>query len=218
MNLIVSNYSQQQVQLKSRKQQDIHDFVIKGDLFNLRFELNQLLLSSKNASLPTHNNFNINNVNPETGRTALIEAVANGYYEIVKYLIEDHQCNVNKKSVLGRSSALHAAVEFNHRQIAIFLILNGANIDAIDKYENTALHLVNTLSMAKMLHKFEADCLLRNNDGNQPSRAYKKRTDTLTDSSGNNNNTTFDQTLYYYLSEWEYTTEMMIARNNANHD
>lgn len=106
-------------------------------------------------------------------------------------------------SVLGKSSALHVAVENDYRQVATFLFLNGAEINATDKYGCTPLHLVNTLSIAKMLRNFGGDCLLRNSSGQQPSAAYKKRAD-MQDN--------FDKSLYDFLSEWEYLSEMENAR------
>ena len=112
-------------------------------------------------------------------------------------------CNVNKKSVLGRSSALHVAVENDYRQVATFLVLNGAEINAIDKYGCTPLHLANTLSVAKMLKKFGGDCLIRNSSGHQPSVAYKKRAEMQTN---------FDKSLYEFLREWEYACEMKHSR------
>ena len=165
----------------------LHNYVVSNDEFNLRFELIQ------NASVYEDRNINIDSINPETGRTALIEAAANGRYEIVKMLVEEFGCNVNKKSVLGRSSALHVAVENDYRQVATFLFLNGADINATDKYGCTPLHLVNTLSIAKMLKKFGGDCLVRNSNGHQPSVAYKKRAEMVCN---------FDKSLFEFLFEF----------------
>ena len=201
MSLVVTNY-QQNNQFKSQRRyiSIIHEYILKNDLFGLKFELNEIISKHDDEGIL----FKIDSINTETGRTALFEAAANGYYEIVKYLLEEHQCNVNKRTVLGKSTPLHVAVELDHRQVAIYLILNGADIDAQDKYGSTALHLTNTLTIAKMLQKFNANCLIRNSRGYQPSYAYKIRSEA---------DGKFDQVVYNFLSDWEYSCEIDNARH-----
>lgn len=75
----------------------------------------------------------------------------------------------------GMATALHIAVEKNHRQIASLLITFGADVNAKDKYDFTPLHLVNKKLIYKLLMKFGADPLVRSRLGQLPSEAYEKR-------------------------------------------
>jgi ankyrin repeat protein len=110
------------------------------------------------------------------GRTILHEAVANGQFSIVSFLLSSYNnidCNAVTK--LGSSTALHLAVEGNHRAIASVLLGNGADFHQQDKQGNTPFHLVSSLPVIKLLCKYPIDPTVRNKKNLTPLESYLER-------------------------------------------
>ena len=98
---------------------------------------------------------------PVSGRTILIAAVIAFQGHIVRMLIKDFKANVDDTSLLGQSSPLHFAVLGGDRQITLFLLTSGANVNFKNRQGCTPLHFVTNLGIAKLLGKFGADPLIR---------------------------------------------------------
>jgi ankyrin repeat protein len=93
-----------------------------------------------------------------TGETPLIIAVTKGYFNIVKYLVENRAC-VNKPDNNG-VTPLHEACYYGHFNIVKYLVENGADINA-QGYENmTPLHIASHqgyTDIAQCLMNYGAD-------------------------------------------------------------
>lgn len=137
-------------------------YALVGDEFHLRQELS--------LGHP------VNEVDARSGRTVLLESVAGGYLHLVRMLINDFNADLSCVTTLGKSSALHIAVEFNHRQIASMLITHGAALNKRDMFGRTPLHMVKTLNVLKLLLKFPVDVVARSNKGLTPLGYYLKTT------------------------------------------
>lgn len=137
-------------------------YAIAGDEFHLRQEI---VLG-----------FPVNEVDPRSGRTVLLEAVAGGYLHLVRMLINEFNCDLSCVTKLGKATALHIAVECGHRQIASMLITHGADINKQDMFGRTPLHLVKHLSLFKLLMKYPVDVVAKTNKGLTPLGYYYKNT------------------------------------------
>ena len=98
---------------------------------------------------------------PSTGRSILIAAVVANQCLIVRMLVKDFNANVDDISLLGQLSSLHFAVIGGYRQIILFLLSSGANVNYQNRQGCTPLHLVSTLGITKLLLKYGADPLIR---------------------------------------------------------
>lgn len=108
-----------------------------------------------------------------SGRTLLHESCANGHYHLVRMLLLEYSVDTNIVTVLGRSTALHLAVEKGFRQIASLLLGHGADYHAADEQGCTPLHLARRFNIVKMLFKSVAvDPTLRNHRGMTPREQY----------------------------------------------
>ena len=177
----------------------LHKYAMIGDPFNVKFELLNHTSSSSRKF--------VDSIDKITGRTALMEATANGHLHIVKLLCTDFHADVNKVSLLGKTTSLHIAVELGFRDIATFLILNNADINIKDKRGCRPIHLVNSINMAKLLQKFGADPCVRTLSGMRPSEYYEAKC-VDTEASTNSNSNGVKKTLMHFLQEWEFQTDL----------
>jgi ankyrin repeat protein len=169
------------------KSEDLNYYCCRGDEFNIR----HYLVMNPEA---------IDQISSTSGRTPLIEAVATGNIKIVKILCQEFYCNVNKYSLLGKTTALHLAVELGFRHIATFLLISGAEVNCTDKRGCTPLHLVNTLSMAKTIQRFGGNPLLKSKEGLTPFGHYLEYSSEIR------------KTLEIFLSNWEYACQLQRVR------
>jgi len=89
---------------------------------------------------------NVQNFNAET---SLSVAVVEGYYEIVKFLIESG-ANINLGNCRSESP-LHLAVVLGNLDIACLLVEEGAHVDAEDDCGDTPLHFAVREDRAEMV-------------------------------------------------------------------
>jgi ankyrin repeat protein len=120
--------------------------------------------------------YNVNQRDGATGRTALICAIAAGHLPIVRMLVLEHHADVNRPSLLGRTSPLHFAIVGNFRQIASTLITFGADVHAANIVGATPLHLAHSVGLIKLLLRFHANPIQRSNEGLTPLEFYRKYT------------------------------------------
>jgi len=71
--------------------------------------------------------------------TPLQEAAFYGHEDIVKYLLDQDDMDMDKRNAQGRT-ALHRAVYKNHFNIVQILVKSGADINLLDNNRRTALH------------------------------------------------------------------------------
>ena len=201
--LATQKYAENRKKISSSS--SLHKYAMIGDSFNVKFEL-------LNHSSSSSRRF-VDSMDKITGRTALMEAVANGHLHIVKLLCTDFHADVNKVSLLGKTTSLHIAVELGFRDIATFLILNNADINIKDKRGCRPIHLVHSINMAKLLQKFGADPCIRTLSGLRPSEYYEAKcidNEVNTNNGGNNNGggSGVKKTLLNFLQEWEFQTDL----------
>lgn len=79
------------------------------------------------------------------GYSALFIAAGNGYFEIVKYLLE-HGANINSTMTLN-DTPLITAIMNEHIEVAEYLISQGADISIIDSEGHDALWFANELGL-----------------------------------------------------------------------
>eukprot|EP01031_Cornospumella_fuschlensis_P026232 gene26232-31690_t len=116
--------------------------------------------------------FNPNLRDSGNGRTLLHEASASGHYHIVRMLLMEYDIDVNAVTVLGSLTALHLAVEKGYRRIVSMLLGHGADINATDDQGCIPIHMVNKVSIAKVLLKYKVNLLHRNKRGQTPLEHY----------------------------------------------
>ena len=95
-------------------------------------------------------------------------AIYGNHLEAVKFLVKSG-AKINKQS-FKKLTALHIALEKNiNPQIALHLIQAGANVNAVDENENTALHYavgIKSIEIVKAMIKAGADLELENDELN----------------------------------------------------
>jgi len=107
-----------------------------------------------------------NTRNPQTGRTTLHEAAANGDHTGVRHLIENGS-DVNKPTFLGGDTALHIAASREYSNvIEVIMSHNNADPNIRNKYKATPLHYAKSTAIAKLLlsHGASLDVLDSNNN------------------------------------------------------
>ena len=84
------------------------------------------------------------NADPDTtdilGRTALIQAAAQGHYDVLGVLLTS-KADVNFSPSLDGRSALHWAAKYNHEECCKLLQSHGANVLSTDIYGQSAQEL-----------------------------------------------------------------------------
>lgn len=114
------------------------------------------------------------------GVTALHIATFNGYFRIVKLLIEK-KADPNAKTNIGMT-ALHCAAFKGHTPIVKFLLEKGAHINALNDFRRTALYYAVTIGHMKTVQVFiknDANINIKDIYGQTPlhSAAYKSKYD-----------------------------------------
>lgn len=89
-------------------------------------------------------------------RTLLMCAVYHGRTEIVDYLIDDCDCDVNIKNI-AKWTALMIASFKGHTGIIETLLKAGAEIDAVNSFGSTALHIATHKGLEEVVKKL-LDC------------------------------------------------------------
>ncbi|MCB0536576.1 MAG: ankyrin repeat domain-containing protein [Bacteroidetes bacterium] len=92
-----------------------------------------LIFALKNSNFSLFKSLlNKDNINTRDGasNTLLMIAAKNGYFEMVKYLIEEG-ANINEINAVGQT-ALNLSVFFGKNSIANFLVQNGADVNKTD--------------------------------------------------------------------------------------
>lgn len=105
------------------------------------------------------------NINQE-----LIDAACKNNIDRVKELIESG-ASVNAKNILGGYASLHYAAINSNKNLAELLISNGADVDARDNYNATALLLATQYGfedIAQLLINKDADINTKDKDGYAP--------------------------------------------------
>lgn len=99
-------------------------------------------------------------------QTALIIAAANGYQEIIQYLIENGSKIEARNNT--KKTALIKAAENGHQEVLQYLIKQGANIEAKDKDKETPLIKAaqnGNKEAVQCLIKYGANIKVQNKDG-----------------------------------------------------
>ena len=107
----------------------------------------------------------------DKGRTPLYSAVAAGKFEIIKYLVEPNQCDINKVSIYTSDTPLHVASSNGHMNIVLYLLSKGCKLND-DKFTWHALHAAcqgGHIDIAKHLIIYaDVDPFCLDNRGNIP--------------------------------------------------
>jgi len=113
------------------------------------------------------------NAKTKNDLTPLHNAVSNGYMDIVTILLS-HGADVNAREKTSHRTPLHEAMQGEiHREIVEFLILKGANINAVSKENWTPLHdavLCKKIELVELLVSRGADVNIKTNHGDTPLR------------------------------------------------
>lgn len=117
--------------------------------------------------------YDVNRRDLKTGRTMLVEAAGAGQLHIVRMLCREFHASPRVPTIMGYSTALHAAVNSNHRQVVGILMTHGAEVNAPDLMKNTPLHYCYSIPVMKTLFRFGADPTLRNKYGHTPIEYYQ---------------------------------------------
>ena len=110
-----------------------------------------------------------------TGRNLLHNSVLAQDIKTLDSLLQEASLEVNKKTLFGKETALHLALHISNRDIAFKLLFHGADVNALNKYGRTPLHLCTELSLAKLLVSFGADTTLRCRDNLKPIDVVESR-------------------------------------------
>ncbi|KAI9476151.1 MAG: kinase-like domain-containing protein [Benjaminiella poitrasii] len=102
-----------------------------------------------------------------TSQDNLWVAAGDGQLDRVRELI-DNGMDINSRDQFGYT-AMHAAVSYNQREIAEYLIKEGANVNIEDFEKDTPLFVAETVEMAQLLLDHGADPKHRNEEGITPA-------------------------------------------------
>ena len=115
---------------------------------------------------------------------SLIYTALDGRLECVKKFINDAKDDgkdVNAKTaepfLISNQTALHFASEGGNLEVVYFLLMEGADVSAIDDEGSTALHyasLQGHVEVAKLLLEWNVDADVRNKDGHTTLSLAKK--------------------------------------------
>jgi|GEM_PF-1483421 len=108
------------------------------------------------------------------GRNMLHEASSLGHESIVRYLLS-YNININKKTTLGRVTALHLAADQGHNNIVRVLVHSGADVNAETKSGERPLHLASTRTVVQTLILNGADTYAKTRQGLSPSQTAAVR-------------------------------------------
>ncbi|XP_032076727.1 LOW QUALITY PROTEIN: ankyrin repeat domain-containing protein 26-like [Thamnophis elegans] len=139
--------------LQGKELSKLHRAAAEGDLGELRHLLQKQDINAKDRA----------------GRTPLHFACANGYIDIVTFLV-DNKCQLDSCDEEKRSPLMEA-VECQQEFCAIYLLEHGADPNLKDIDNNTALHFAasnSSVSLAKYLLEKKADIEAQNKDGCTP--------------------------------------------------
>ena len=136
-------------------------FCCLGDEFQVRYEM-------------LHGHYD-NLKDKTSGRTVLCEAIASGHYDIVRTLIIEFRVDPNYPTLLGGQLPLQLACFYGYRQMASLLITHGADVNGRDKRGRTALHMVRSMTLAKLLFKYPIDAAAKTYDEFLTPPAYYKK-------------------------------------------
>jgi ankyrin repeat protein len=156
---LISIHSDGVMQIALKEWQDsIVDLLLEHKVYIHQVPENsmELINGLKNNNIPLFKSLlTKNNLNTRDGasNTMLMVAAKNGYFELVKYLIEEG-ADINAINSVGQT-ALNLSVYFAQNEIANFLIQNGADVNKTDnKYILTPLMAAirsNNLILGKVL-------------------------------------------------------------------
>ncbi|ETW00201.1 hypothetical protein H310_07598 [Aphanomyces invadans] len=99
----------------------------------------------------------VNARNSLTGRAVLHEACIRGLKDVVLYLLDNADCDVE-----GCATPLHLAVHASNRSIVFLLLSYGANPNARDRFGSSPLHYCTKRSVAVHLIQFGGRVLAAN--------------------------------------------------------
>lgn len=77
------------------------------------------------------------------GKSALLNAAISGCTDVVKYMIDEKKMDINSRSKVWQETALFKAADFNHVEMARFLIERGANVVVVNNQGKTAYDVAN---------------------------------------------------------------------------
>lgn len=78
--------------------------------------------------------------NPSSNKPVLHEAAHNGFFDLVKYIVEVKNLDPNSTDPFIQITPLHLAARSNHIPIVKYLLAKGANVNLQDKDGYTAMH------------------------------------------------------------------------------
>eukprot|EP01041_Mallomonas_annulata_P000792 gene792-1537_t len=110
------------------------------------------------------------------GRTALQDAAASGHPFLLRALCREYNADTEKRTALGRATALHVAVSNGHRPTCYSLIQQGADVHCKDKFGCTPVFYANNRGVLKLLISKKASVLEKNYAGLMPLQHYLKAT------------------------------------------
>jgi ankyrin repeat protein len=107
-----------------------------------------------------------NNIGP-SDTSLLQQAINAGNLELLRFLVEERQADVNNKYDTN-TTALHLASQRGHLEIVKYLIERRSDMNAPDTFSQTPLHLAvkrKNLDIVKFLFEKGADLQARNRNG-----------------------------------------------------
>lgn len=110
------------------------------------------------------------------GRTILHDAAACGHAHLIHLICHAYKANMNTPTMLGSTSALHLAIENNHRQVVSLLLTYGSDVNMQDRRGCTPIFYVQKMTILKLLLRFNdrLDLAVRSGEKLLPSEHYNK--------------------------------------------
>ena len=119
---------------------NVFQFCMNGQSGNLLAEFRQ-------------NEIHVDYREPSTGRCCLHFAAAYDKLECVKVLLRELSANPNIRTMLGEDTALHIAVQEGHRDVAYYLMSQGADPNLENKNGKKPINLTTDEFMIKTIHR-----------------------------------------------------------------
>ncbi|CAL8100952.1 unnamed protein product [Orchesella dallaii] len=138
-------------------------FVQKNQTLELREIVKLLKTTSKYQDSNVVNCLSLK----KSGDTALHLCAINGYLDMMRYLVEEENANLEKINLEGKT-ALHDAAQFSQLEIVEYLLSKGANVNVVKRADWTPLMLACTkqnISVIQALVRSGADFNFINKDG-----------------------------------------------------